>query len=203
MTPFVMDSATARLAVLQRTWLRHKPLSEIQILFFKSCLKDLHSMEKVIHPTSRFIMDIGSGIGGIDVLLYRHLKGKARIHLFDRDYVDNEVTYGFSDSPSAYNTSEGTESFMLQNGIPENHFKTMSILPKKGKYDVIMSLISCGFHYSVSVYLDWIKSHLDTAGIVILDVRKDTGQFEILEQNFRKVDIIQNNVKYHRVVCYA
>ena len=69
------------------------------------------------------------------------------------------------------------------------------------KVDLILSLMSWGFHYPVSTYLQSVYNTFRDGGIVILDIRKGTEGRNIIDKQFGNSMIIQNFSKYERVLA--
>jgi protein-L-isoaspartate O-methyltransferase len=67
-----------------------------------------------------------------------------------------------------------------------------------GTFDVIISLISWGFHYPVSTYLDVVYDNMAENGILILDVRKNQNQEVLLTSKFETVKVIHDIGKAQR-----
>ena len=65
--------------------------------------------------------------------------------------------------------------------------------------DLVISLISWGFHYPVAVYADQVREILRPGGRVILDVRKGTDGREQLEARFPRVLQISETRKKERL----
>src|SRR5690606_19099196 len=103
-------------------------------------------------------------------------------HLVDLDGISDDVRYGFRDNPSNYASLEGTRRFLLRNGLNETQIKTVDIgtqpFPREPKFDLVVSLISWGFHYPVDTYLEDVTSSLAPHGTLILDLRRGSGGIE-------------------------
>jgi len=81
-------------------------------------------------------------------------------------------------------------------------FRNDSLVPlRRGTVDLVVSLISWGFHYPVPVYLDQVRALLRPGGRVILDVRKETDGRAQLEARFPGVTTISETRKKERVVA--
>jgi hypothetical protein len=119
------------------------------------------------------IIDIGCGVAGIDVLLSKYY-GKPFLYLIDKDCTDNDIKYGFSGKPSAYNSNKSITDMMEKNNIGNyfiyNNFKDTNIL--KESVDLIFSLLACGFHFSIDEYINFIFEKIHHNGVLILDIRK-------------------------------
>lgn len=139
------------------------------------------------------ILDIGCGLGVIDVLLSKHYPN-ANFYLQDKsEPIDFNKKYnGFNETYQYYNNIDLLKEFVTNNGL-----KTFNIVDGEEirsiilKFDVIMSLLSCGWHYSLLSYLDFIKGHLNDDGILIIDVRNETEE-GLLYETFHNVNRIFN-----------
>jgi hypothetical protein len=70
-----------------------------------------------------------------------------------------------------------------------------------GSVDLIISLLSWGFHYPAATYLSQVYHLLSDDGVVVLDVRKGTGGVEALREAFVRTDVIRSTAKYDRVAA--
>ena len=67
--------------------------------------------------------------------------------------------------------------------------------------ELVISLISWGFHYPIQTYLDQVFALLAKGGTMIIDVRKQTEGLDMLGKRFAKVDVILEKSKYWRVLA--
>ena len=156
----------------------------------KSIHADFESIKNYLPSTCSNVLDIGCGMAGIDILLYKHFK--CNVHLVDKDGISESLHYGYQQEAAHYNLLQLTTDFLTLNGVSSGKIFTYDVNKKEfpsHKCQVIISLISCGFHYPVSTYLDQIKKL--QAGIVILDIRKGTDQFQLLKDSFKTVKTIE------------
>jgi SAM-dependent methyltransferase len=149
------------------------------------------------------ILDIGCGVGGIDVLLHRHY-GTPRLYLADRTETSGEVYYGFAERGAFYNSLDATRRLLLTNGVPERAMRFREVgaecrLDVPEALDLVISLISWGFHYPVAVYADQLRALLRPGGRVILDARKGTDGRAQLEKRFPRVTTISETRKKERL----
>lgn len=194
---FEMTKQIVRLVKVQRTCYKKTHPDNIPSVYYDGCLADLKSIVPYLPDNTESIIDIGCGVAGVDILLYRYFCGKVQIHLFDLERVDPDITYGFSATPSAYNQFKHVRKFFDLNGVPRDAYTTSSAFPRDRHFDVAISLISMGFHYPVDEYLPLIN-----ADTLILDVRR--GQYDQLRQlraKYETVKVARNLPKYERMVC--
>ena len=149
------------------------------------------------------ILDIGSGMGTIDVFLSRHYDHKAKITLLDRigDQLTN-IVYGYipcGKEVSPYNNFDLAKSLLELNGVPTKNIVTHDIDSKpfpRAKYDLVISLLSWGFHYPISTY----TPHLKENGVIIVDVRKGSDSEKDITK-LGKVTFISEGTKSFLVAC--
>lgn len=149
------------------------------------------------------LLDIGCGIGGADVVLYHALRPK-RMYLLDKDGVDSSIWYGFTKEGAAYNSFDLLRSLLISNGVPEDVFQLIDISHQpfpQIRFDLVISLLSWGFHYPVSTYLPVVYDSLTEVGVLIIDVRKDTDGEDQLRTAFSTVEVIQEKQKWRRLAC--
>jgi SAM-dependent methyltransferase len=148
------------------------------------------------------ILDIGAGLGGIDILLSKHFNNP-KIYLFDRDYENVKVVYGYNRGESFYNSFKATTELMAANKI-----KNYELLNAENGYpdlkgiDLIISLLSWGYHYKVETYINEVFNSLKPGGRLILDIRENTDGVQIIKKkNFSHLLKIQHYNKAYRMCC--
>ena len=189
---------------LQRTTYKD---AETAAAYEKDIQKDFDSIKNFLPENCGKILDIGCGIAGIDLFLSRHYKGIPQIYLFDYDKIDEEIYYGYRKRGSVYNSLSDSMEFLAMNGVDKGKIEARNVEGgfRLDQYDVIISLISYGFHYPIETYLREIK--MCKAGIVILDLRKKskvldkkTLQIDLLKNNFDSVEVIADYQKHERIL---
>jgi hypothetical protein len=133
------------------------------------------------------VLDIGCGIGGIDYFIAKN-NTNCQINLLDKTKIENEVYYGFKEKGAFYNNLDISEKFLRINGItnninlytPESDFSNLK------NVDLIISLISWGFHYPVDSYIDLVSSITRSSSSIIIDVRKSHIDDSI--NKFKEID---------------
>lgn len=135
----------------------HRPGANYEI----SVENDFSMIEPYLPEKVTSILDIGCGMAGIDV----HLKRKypdARLELLDGD--GETPVYNFNDSCTPYNSREATEELLLANGVAVDRWHNIGTKDQL-EADLVVSLISWGFHYPLSAY--------KVRGFCIADIRRD------------------------------
>lgn len=151
------------------------------------------------------ILDIGSGLGGIDVVLSQHYDGVPEVCLMD----------GLDDAPrvrahsQTFNNMSIAMDFQRVNGVKKVTFmealaysKTTSL--KARKFDLIVSFQSYCFHYEPALYLAFVRACCHDDTVLIFDVRKEKSQWhKTLLENFERIAIVHEGKKFERwlMIC--
>jgi len=151
-------------------------------------------------------LDIGCGIGGVNEFIYRRFSDSnpMSVTLADKDEVSRRIHYEMTDNPSVYNSLSHSVDYLTSVGVSPDAIKTVDLNvtrpPEDESFDLIVSLISLGFHYPVDVYLDYLTNHLTDRGVLILDCRTGFGGIETLERHFEVRTILEDSFM-SRVAC--
>ncbi len=150
------------------------------------------------------ILDIGCGVAGIDIYLYKDSGQSPEIYLLDKTSETEDLYFGFKDEASYYNSLKLARHLLELNGVPEEKIHTQEVTDKKTidfgvKFDLIISLLSWGFHYPISTYLDQAYEALNPGGVLILDVRKGQGSEAAIEQKFGNLQTLFETPKMAKV----
>lgn len=173
--------------------------------FFKDIRDDFLSIKDVLPAEVDNILDIGCGMAGIDLFLYRNYKNqKPDLFLLDKEGV-SDIYYGFKEEASFYNSSDLSRKFLTLNGVPQNKIHVIDIskhnFPSENKFELIISLIAWGFHYPVSTYLNEVYQSLSDNGVLIVDIRKGTGGERDLRDTFGNCEVVSEYKKHMRVLA--
>lgn len=121
------------------------------------------------------ILDIGSGLGGIDILLSKHYGEGCQISLLD----------GINDPPNVtkhnetFSNATVAKRFLALNGISKLDFIDANNAYRAAPrfYDLIISFKSWCFHYEPARYLDFVQScSIRGQTQLIIDVRRAEGK---------------------------
>lgn len=171
---------------------------------------DLRTTLKAIAPflpTKRWpvhLLDVGSGLGGIDVLIRRyideHNEDATHVHLLD----------GMQDPPvmrlhrQTFNDMTIAREFQMANGLSPDRFHARPptlVNFNPHLFDLVVSFGSWCFHYPPSVYLPRLMPSLHPDCVLILDVRQQKSDWmHDLETVFDLVDKVTLRVKWARCV---
>lgn len=156
-------------------------------------------MQPVLPKSCGALLDIGSGLGGIDILLndwYGHIPN---IMLID----------GADDAPvvkthnQTFNSHAVSESFLTLNRVP---WESLLFCAPESRwpsrpYDLIISLNSWCFHYAPEVYLDRVLERCHPATRIIVDVRRHKSEWHRhLRYAFKEGPTIIEGRKFQRKV---
>lgn len=180
-------------------------ISTIRKKYYLDLKNEYLNMQSVLPSDVKNILDIGCGIAGIDLFLFHHyVNEKPDLFLIDKNGIQ-DVYYGFKKDAAFYNSLELTSSFLEMNRVPREKIHTIDVIhepfPKKTTFGLVLSLLSWGFHYPVSTYMENVCNVLSPDGLLIIDIRKNTDGEAVLKRNFKHVLTISDKKKYRRLCC--
>ena len=228
MESFILQNKTARLAVLQRIELASPLLLKFRKLFgryvfsniitryflnpkligqeyYKMMLEEFLTIKKFISSNDNFFLGIGSGIGGLELLINQNFKDK-NYYFIERNYISKKVKYGWGGmvNNEAYNDLELQMNFLKINNMDESQINIYDYdkddLPEM-KFDVVISLYSLDYHYDFNIYFDYLKKVSKPETKIIFD----TIRADYFNKIFKNVKIISTNLdtvhKSNRIIC--
>ncbi len=181
--------------------------NKIKAMYMDDMTHEYNVIKGDLPENCQSVLDIGCGIAGINILVNQHYKNlDIKFYLLDKSEIENNVFYLFNSKGAFYNSLELACDTLSTNGILRKNIIPIVANEKNEiaideKIDLIISLISWGFHYPVSTYLDRAYEILSENGRLIIDVRKDTDGLDLLISKFAHVDVIEENTTRKRVVC--
>lgn len=182
-------------------WVEPLRAGRIQALYSLDLQRELEALRPHLPARAVNVLDIGCGLGGIDALVYEAC-GEPDLYLVDREGF-SDIFYGFEPSAAHYNALAKTRELLLMNGVAAERIHTIDVdsqpLPTDVRFDLVLSLLSWGFHYPLSAYLDYVTRRLTDGGTVILDVRNGTNGTDVLRARFAEVAVIGQTPKGQRV----
>lgn len=167
-----------------------------QPAYQESLLDDFRSIQAFLPARADRILDVGSGLGGIDILLARHYH-QPEIWLFDGD-DDCPVMHKHAET---FNCMHAARRFQHQNGVQS----LVTISPGTSELpppcDLVISLQAWCFHFSPEVYADWVRRSCHPGTVLILDVRRHYVWWrKALRDAFDEVGVALSSDKFERVV---
>lgn len=194
----------------------YKPVVYLESFVRGQAVKNLY-MEDMSHEydviknslpeTCKSVLDIGCGIAGINIFINRHYNSEnLKFYLLDKSAVEDNVFYLFNSRGAFYNSLELARDTLTTSGIKTENISLLEANEKNEinvphSLDLILSLISWGFHYPIGTYIDRVHEILSEKGRLIVDVRKDTDGLTLLKNKFSHVQIIEETTTRQRVVC--
>jgi SAM-dependent methyltransferase len=187
-------------------WIRGRAIEQAYVHQIKS---DFNVVRSYLPSTATSVMDIGCGIAALDVFLFeRYREQNPEMLLVDRSEVSNEIYFGFRSEAAFYNSLDRAKRTLLANGVPEHRIRLFKApedgqLPDVAPLDLVISILSWGFHFPIGTYLDSVCDRLAHNGRVIVDVRRKTDGLERLAARFSKLSIISEMPKAQRVCAHT
>lgn len=157
-------------------------------------------------PGCRRVLDIGCGLGLIDLLLYRAVEhDKPRFYLLDKS-VEVASLANSPIAPTGFNelyvftaSLQQSAAFLELNGVAAADIQLCEVgdwqIPSGAPFDLVFSRKSWGFHYPLSEYLDDVALAVAPHGVVITDVRAGTGGEQQLLRRFAEVGVLLKSGK--------
>jgi SAM-dependent methyltransferase len=144
----------------------------------------------------RSVLDIGSGLGGIDVLLYRWYERQTKITLLDGGAFAPSV----KNHNVPFNSKKVALEFLQDNGVRSDDMSFMehdNLKPQP--FDLIVSFRAWCFHIAPRVYLDFVLRCAHENTVIIIDLRKEQTWIDELSEKF-KGRVIEIGEKFDRWV---
>ncbi len=149
------------------------------------------------------IMDIGCGLGGIDVMIARHHPVDKIVLVDGNGDLSLRGKLGFKTAQKAWADVRIAEEFVRANA---RVFEIVAANPAivwsaVGDLDLIVSLRSWGHHYPAATYAALAFGALRNGGRSILDIRRNTdGRKQMEAAGFRFLAICDEGKKHQRMV---
>lgn len=145
-------------------------------------------------------VDIGCGHALIDLFIHRAYQ--CDIHLVDIERTDNHH-HEWQDSGAGYASLASAKRFLVANDVPSSAIQTTNpstTALEDESCQLMLSLLSAGFHYPVSEYAAFASQSLTPGGVFIFDARKGERQEDAL-QMFSRIDVLDDQPKYRRLAA--
>ena len=168
---------------------------------------EIETIKNFIPKSVNNIMDIGCGLGIIDVLLNDFYRNKPIFYLLDKNRTDRKIKYGFSSNYESYNDLNETKKILLDNNIDKNHIFLFDVDKEiliENKMDLVISLKSMGYHYPLEIYIDLLRKCCNQDTIFIFDFSGGYYSEKLLDKYFQSNEVIYQEASIHslkRVLC--
>ena len=173
--------------------------------YYKAMVDEYLTIKDFIKNEDTFFLSIGSGIGGLEVIINDNLKDKS-FYFIERDYISKKVKYGWGGmiNHEAYNNFELQKLFLEMNNFDKKKIHLFDYdkdeFPKI-KFDIVTSLFSLDYHYDFNIYIDYLKKISTPKTKIIFD----TIRADYFNGIFKNVKIISTNLdtvhKSNRIIC--
>ncbi len=181
---------------------------EISEAFNRDMGAEYEDVKSSLPENCRSVLDIGCGVAGIDIFLFEHFGSSEEIdfYLLDKSSIEEKVFYKFEEKGAFYNSLAVAKDLLEKNGIRPDKIHTMEVTPDNrininNKVDLVISLISWGFHYPVATYIERVHKILNDKGRLIMDIRKGQGGEEVIAKYFPDFKVISESRKSVRIVA--
>ena len=171
---------------------------------FKS---EIDTFKDFLPNHAKNIMDIGCGLGIINILLNKFYNDKTSFYLLDKNRIDKKIKYGFSSNYESYNDLNETKRILLENNISENRlflFDVEKEISIDAKIDLVISLKSMGYHYPFETYLNLFKKNCNKNTTFIFDVSDGYFDENLFKKYFENIKIVYEEKSIHslkRLLC--
>jgi hypothetical protein len=161
----------------QRTrsaWLKDRPIEEFTEdyqNFLRECWHTREGLQAFNLPDNARIIDIGSGVGVIDLFLSQYLP-TASFYLIDRSLKQYTQGKVFCSDYVFYNSWDPLHDAIKTSNIDPKRFNILS--PEDNfpiESDLIMSNFSWCWHYPLDIYIDAVMNSLKVGGKLLLTLR--------------------------------
>ena len=169
--------------------------------------KEFETFKNYLPKSAGNIMDIGCGLGIIDIYLNEFFEKKPVFFLLDKNRVDRKIKYGFSSNYESYNDLKETKNILLNNNIDSSCINLFDVEKQfliTKKMDLVISLKSMGYHYPINTYIELFRNCCTKNTVFIYDIGENQYDENYLKTIFDDIKIIYeentNNV-LKRVCC--
>ena len=224
-----LNRKSKKLLLLQRNelltqkqnWLRKKfgrlLFTNIFINFFQNknleqitedlFLKEIKTFKDFLPKSAHNIMDIGCGLGIININLNKIYNNESNFFLLDKNKIDKKIKYGFSSNYESYNDLNETRNILLANNIQKNRIHIFDVeknIQINTKIDLVISLKSMGYHYPFEIYLDILRLCCTNETKFIFDVSTEYFDENLFHNYFESIKVIYEEKSIHglkRLYC--
>lgn len=143
------------------------------------------------------VMDIGCGLGLINLFINNFYKNCKKFYLLDKNRIDNKIIYGHSSQYESYNYLDVTKNILINNGLEEQKINLINvdreIKIQNNSIDLCISLVSMGYHYPISNYLNLLKEKCKSDCVIIFDIALEYQSLEYIKTLFKDVKIVNES----------
>ena len=169
--------------------------------------KEIELIKKYLPKKAENIMDIGCGLGIINIFLNKIYNNQPNFFLLDKNRIDKVIKYGFSSDYESYNDLKETRNLLINNDINPSSINTFDVekdFKIETKIDLVISLKSMGYHYPIDQYLRLFQTCCDENTSFIFDVSEGYYNENLFKKYFESVDTFYEEKSIHslkRLFC--
>lgn len=207
MIEFQLSSNANRLLLAQRGDLTERAGARggvnerLQAVWSDEIEKTIKQIRGMRGFTPQYVLDIGSGLGLIDMELNRRFGTFCTL-------IDGEAPPDMFKHSIPFCSRAIVEEFWHDNGVSNyQYFSPPQILSEQvhhtafsGGFDLVLSLRSWCFHYPPEVYKTFVQDHVQDGTVVLLDARRShTDWLCDLAKWWPDNEIVEVGEKYDRI----
>ncbi len=168
---------------------------------------EIETFKDFLPESPKNIMDVGCGLGLINIFLNRFYNNGPNFYLLDKNRIDKKIKYGFSSNYESYNDLDETKRILTESNISENRlffFDVEKDILIDSKIDLVISLKSMGYHYPFENYLQLFRKCCNKNTIFIFDVSGGSFDESLFKNYFQNIEIIYEEKSIHslkRLFC--
>ena len=169
--------------------------------------KEIESIKNYLPEKADNIIDIGCGLGIINIFLNKIYNNQPNFFLLDKNRIDKVIKYGFSSDYESYNDLKETRNLLINNDIRPSSINTLDVekdFKIDAKIDLVISLKSMGYHYPIDQYLRLFQTCCDENTSFIFDVSEGYYNESLFKKHFESIVIIYEEKSIHslkRLLC--
>jgi SAM-dependent methyltransferase len=156
-------------------------------------------------PENPRVLDVGSGVGFIDVAAYQYLGGAAKFFLLDRDSLQSPDS-DYSEDYTFYHSWATTRDVLASSGIA---YPGAFVLLDQGQtrlwpgdLDLITSYASWCWHYPLSTYWTQALASLKIGGRLVLEISTEPVRPVGAETTEQVIDRISDDLGSRPVIRF-
>ena len=177
-------------------------------LSFELFQKEYKVLKKYLPNNISNILDIGCGLGIINILLQKHYNTNIKYFLIDKNRVDLKIKYGFDENYESYNDLQETKTILSNNDIKKENIFIIDADKKINidyTIDLVISLKSMGYHYPYEKYLPLLEKVTSNDCTFVFDLASERYKdFDTIKKHFKEYKVIYEENTIHplkRVIC--